>query len=431
MNASPPSDTGSAPGTPPTVVALIPAAGRGKRLGGGVPKQYQDVLGKPLLSHTLECFQQSSDVDAIVLIVHPEDQDTYAARVLEAGEFDKIRDVVDGGEERSDSVRAGLRATRDEDDIVLVHDGARPLVSAELIERVVRAAAQFGAAIPAIAVKDTVKEVADGVVVGTPPRGGLWAAQTPQGFRRALLLEAFDASPQTGSEVTDEASLVERLGAPVHIVEGDGANLKVTTAADLDTVEWSMLGQTGGSPSPSTRIGQGYDVHPFGPDSTARARRNPDRASPGPGGGTQDADVLTHAIIDALLGATALEDIGRQFPDSDPQYKDISSLVLLEQVRRLLEGRKGTRRQHRRRSHGAGPASGAPHGRNDGGHRQRLEGGAGHRVPESDDDRTTRFRGPRGGHRGSGGRAGGDPMTAWSRDGLRAEGRMSGTWKNC
>ena len=339
MNASPPSDTGSAPGTPPTVVALIPAAGRGKRLGGGVPKQYQDVLGKPLLSHTLECFQQSSDVDAIVLIVHPEDQDTYAARVLEAGEFDKIRDVVDGGEERSDSVRAGLRATRDEDDIVLVHDGARPLVSAELIERVVRAAAQFGAAIPAIAVKDTVKEVADGVVVGTPPRGGLWAAQTPQGFRRALLLEAFDASPQTGSEVTDEASLVERLGAPVHIVEGDGANLKVTTAADLDTVEWSMLGQTGGSPSPSTRIGQGYDVHPFGPDRQLVLGGIQIEHRQGLVGHS-DADVLTHAIIDALLGATALEDIGRQFPDSDPQYKDISSLVLLEQVRRLLEGRK-------------------------------------------------------------------------------------------
>ena len=220
------------------VVALIAAAGRGTRVGGELPKQYRPVLGKPLLWHTLSRFQQCAAVNGIVLVIRAGDR-ALCRQALEPDGFDKLRRIVDGGAERGESVKAGLQATAEADDIVLVHDAVRPFVSDALIRRVVETAAQRGAAIAAVAVTDTIKEVEEEVVVRTPPRNRLWAAQTPQAFRRDLLIEAYEKLPP-GEGATDEAALIERLGKPVYIVQGEHDNAKVTTADDLEEAEWRM-----------------------------------------------------------------------------------------------------------------------------------------------------------------------------------------------
>ena len=318
------------------VVAISPAAGRGTRVGGELPKQYRPLRGKPLLWHTLSRIESSPAVKAIILVVHPEDRALCRDHVLGEGEgFTKLRQLVDGGAERFESVRAGLQAAGEGDEIVVVHDAVRPFVSEALIHRVIAAAQRYDAAIAAVPAIDTIKEVAEGVVVRTPPRSRMWCAQTQQAFRRDLLAAAYSGLAP-GEGATDEAGLIERLGRPVHIVVGEHENVKVTTAQDMEEAEWRMnsIGK-GDTARVSRRVGQGYDVH--------RLRSGRDLILGGvriehPRGleGHSDADVLTHAIIDALLGAAGLGDIGRQFPDSDPAYKDISSLILLERVGDML-----------------------------------------------------------------------------------------------
>jgi 2-C-methyl-D-erythritol 4-phosphate cytidylyltransferase/2-C-methyl-D-erythritol 2,4-cyclodiphosphate synthase len=309
-------------------VAIIPAAGRGRRMGGETPKQYLPLAGRPLLWSTLAALERSPLVQALIIAVRPEDQ--HLAAQL-AADFAKVRCLVPGGEERSDSVRAGLAATTAADELVLVHDAVRPFVSPALIERVLAAARQWGAAIPALPVRETIKAVEEGQVRETPPRSRLWAAQTPQGFRRSLLLEA-TAAPATGAPATDEAMLVEQLGHPVRVVAGEPENIKITTPEDLEWSGWWLQRRAGGQmPTNRMRAGQGYDVHRL---EAGRALVLGGVAIPFERGlaGHSDADVLIHAIMDALLGAAGLGDIGRLFPDTDDRYRGISSLLLLKEV---------------------------------------------------------------------------------------------------
>ena len=316
-------DTGTA--------AIIPAAGRGVRLGGPVPKQYRLLNGRPILWHTLRRFEECPHVDSVILVVRADDRDLLGESVLQAGGLAKLRHVVDGGAERRDSVRSGLEATSGDDGILLVHDAVRPLVSDALIGRVVAAAVQYGAAIPALPGVETVKEVEDSRVVSTPDRDRLWFAQTPQGFRREVLLTAMQKR-HSGPPATDEAMAVEQAGeCAVHVVEGERDNVKITTEADMERVAWS-LGRGGG---PALRVGTGYDVHRL--VSGRPLILGGIHVPYGMGlDGHSDADVLTHAVIDALLGAAGMGDIGQLFPDTDEAFRDADSLALLAEVGRRL-----------------------------------------------------------------------------------------------
>ena len=302
---------------------IIPAGGSGQRMGGQIPKQFMPLGDRPVLSHTLACFEACSLVDSIVLVVPPDWIEHCRARVLSG--LSKVKGLVEGGDQRWTSVRAGIEVTDSSAEIILVHDGVRPFVSQGLIARVIEGACRWGAVVPALPIKETVKQVEGDQILSTPDRSRLWSAQTPQGFRRELLLAALKAGPGP-TPATDDAALVERQGAQVRIVEGEAENIKLTTPDDLGWAQWRL-----GRRERAMRIGQGYDVHQLGPD---RRLILGGVEIPFPLGlvGHSDADVLTHAIIDALLGATGQGDIGRLFPDTDPQFKDISSLLLLEQV---------------------------------------------------------------------------------------------------
>ena len=299
--------------------------------GGGIPKQYRHLYGKPILWHTLNRFEGNDSIRGIILVIHPEDRG-LCDQTLADGSFSKLQSVVDGGAERRDSVCAGLSASDEMDDILLVHDAVRPFVSDRLITALVQGAVHHGAVVPAIPVTDTIKEVKNGtVIVGTPDRRRLYCSQTPQAFRRQLLIDGVEAVRDGEGEVTDEASMVERAGHEVRILEGERGNIKVTTQEDIDRLEWLMSQQSAVATVGGSRVGIGYDVHALAAGRKLIL-----------GGveidhvcgldGHSDADVLTHAIIDALLGAAGLGDIGRLFPDSDPQYKGISSLQLLRDV---------------------------------------------------------------------------------------------------
>jgi len=220
------------------VLALIPAAGRGKRMGADVSKQFLELAGRPILAHTLDLFQASPLVDAIILVVPPHEQAACRRQVLAGGNYDKLRPLVDGGAERQDSVRNGLRAAgAASDDIVLIHDGVRPLLDPRSLPALVEVARTGNGAVLGVPVKDTVKQVRDGHIEGTPPRESLWLAQTPQAFPFGLIAEAHERAFAESFTGTDDASLVERLGRTVSMVRGDYRNLKITTPEDLLVAE--------------------------------------------------------------------------------------------------------------------------------------------------------------------------------------------------
>jgi 2-C-methyl-D-erythritol 2,4-cyclodiphosphate synthase/2-C-methyl-D-erythritol 4-phosphate cytidylyltransferase len=290
-----------------------------------------------LLWRVLSRFEANPLVADIVLVLRPQDIDYCRREILEPGGFAKIRSIVPGGVERRESVYLGLQQTTA--DMVLIHDAVRPFFSDALISRVVDATREHGAALPGLQVVETIKHVEEGRVVATPLREKLWRAQTPQGFDRHLLQRAHDMAAVADVEgITDDAMLVERLGHDVHIVPGEADNLKITTPQDLVWAEWAMREKEPVMAAGSMRIGQGYDVHRL---VEGRALVLGGVVVPFELGlaGHSDADVLTHAIIDALLGALSAGDIGQLFPDTDAQYKDISSLVLLEQVHALMAER--------------------------------------------------------------------------------------------
>ena len=219
-------------------VAIIPAGGAGRRMGGDVPKQFLPLSGMPVLVHTLRAFQRSPIIDEIFLAVPEGDMAAVRRDLVEEHGLSKVTSVLAGGAERQDSVANALMHVRDDHGIVLVHDGVRPFVTAELIRRVVAAAVEHGAVAVGVPVRETVKAVsAAGVVVKTVEREGLWLTQTPQAFRRQVICSAYEKAARDGFSGTDDASLVERMGNEVHIVLGDYRNIKITTPEDLALAE--------------------------------------------------------------------------------------------------------------------------------------------------------------------------------------------------
>ena len=213
------------------VGAIIPAAGRGKRIGASVPKQFLEIQGRPLLHHTLMVFASCKLIDYVVLVMPRADVDEMGEGWL--NKYAIVREVVVGGEQRQDSVYNGFNSLEEGTDIVVVHDGVRPFTTPQMITATVEAAQQHGAAITAIPVSDTVKQAADGFVKQTVSRDGLWRVQTPQAFQYGLLQQAFKKAKKDSYYGTDEGSLVEYLGERVKIVPGSELNIKITRKEDL------------------------------------------------------------------------------------------------------------------------------------------------------------------------------------------------------
>jgi 2-C-methyl-D-erythritol 4-phosphate cytidylyltransferase/2-C-methyl-D-erythritol 2,4-cyclodiphosphate synthase len=312
------------------VTCIIAAGGSGTRLGGPRPKQLLVLEGRTLLDRVVATFLAHPSVDDLVVAL-PADLVAAPPRCL-VDAAKPVR-VVAGGARRQDSVSNAFDAAAAASDVILVHDAARPFVSAALIGRTIEAAAAHGAAIAAIRANDTVKQVgADRVIETTLDRDAIYLAQTPQGFQRAVLAAAV-ALGRTGIEATDEAALAERAGFPVRVVDGDAANVKITSQEDLDDARRRV-----GSPARTGRAGSGYDLHRL---VAGRPLVLGGVTVPSVSGaiGHSDADVVCHAVTDAVLGAASLGDIGLHFPDSDPRWKDASSMDLLSRAVALVTAR--------------------------------------------------------------------------------------------
>ncbi|MDA0997884.1 MAG: bifunctional 2-C-methyl-D-erythritol 4-phosphate cytidylyltransferase/2-C-methyl-D-erythritol 2,4-cyclodiphosphate synthase [Proteobacteria bacterium] len=317
----------------PRTIAIIVGAGRGHRFGGGVPKQYLDLCGRPVLGHTLRAFAEHRRVDAILPVIHPDDAELFRTAALG---IETLAPVF-GGAQRQDSVLNGLRAIAGmAPDYVLVHDAARPRVAADLIDRVLDALANADGAVPALPVTDTLKRTdAAGRIADTVSRDGLWRAQTPQGFRFRSLLDAHEAV--AGRALTDDAAVAEAWGLMVGVVPGSEENIKITTAEDMARMTETIAGARQGM---TFRIGNGYDVHRLGPGSGIHLGGI---LIPFDGAliGHSDADVALHAITDAVLGAIADGDIGSHFPPSDPRWRGAASEVFLRHAAELVEKQGG------------------------------------------------------------------------------------------
>lgn len=299
------------------VAALIVAAGSGARAGGERPKQYQPLLGEPVLRHTLRAFCQHTDVAMVQPVIAADAFDLFA----EAAAGLATLEPVTGGATRGASVLAGLKALEDYGpDVVLIHDGARACVDEDTISRVIAALHEAKGAIAALSVTDTLKTDTGGNALTGPARETLWRAQTPQGFRFDDILDAYRAAK---GNFTDDAAVAEAAGLAVRLVRGSEDNLKITYSQDFTRAE-TILAARKGTTMMETRTGYGADVHRFGtgshvwlcgiavPHTHALA-------------GHSDADVGLHALTDALLGAIGAEDIGAHFPPSDPQWAGASS----------------------------------------------------------------------------------------------------------
>lgn len=306
-----------------STVALIVAAGRGLRAGGGVPKQYRALAGEPLLRHTVRAFTGHREVDGVCVVIHPDDRPLYEAAMAGLG----VLEPVHGGAARQDSVRLGLEALEAfAPDRVLIQDGARPFSDPALISRVIAALSDFDGAIPALPLNDTIKQAHGNLITATLPRETLHRAQTPQGFRYRAILEAHRAC--AGQNLTDDAAVGEHQGLKVAIVAGSERNMKITEPEDFERAE-ARLG--GGD----FVFGQGFDVHGFEPGDhvwlcgvkiphTHKLE------------GHSDADAGLHALTDAILGAIGAGDIGVHFPPTDPKWKGASSDQFLLHAAKLV-----------------------------------------------------------------------------------------------
>jgi 2-C-methyl-D-erythritol 4-phosphate cytidylyltransferase/2-C-methyl-D-erythritol 2,4-cyclodiphosphate synthase len=319
------------------VDAVVVAAGASSRMNG-VDKLGHAIAGRPILAWTLAALASTPIIDRIVVVVAP----GRAAGIRAAPWLpDIVAAVVSGGARRQDSVVAGVAALGDGEagDVVLVHDGARPLIRAALIERVATATARHGAAVPVVPVAETLKRVERSRVAGTVDRSSLAAAQTPQGIRRDVLARAWTLIPPGGTETwTDEAALLEACRIPVHAVPGEPTNIKVTLPGDLARVEAALA--AGGdvvAAAPAIRVGLGEDAHPFGPGAPLALGGLAFEGAPRLHGHS-DGDVALHAVCDALLGAVGQGDLGRLFPSGPETPAGIASRDLiaacLDRVRR-------------------------------------------------------------------------------------------------
>ena len=322
---------------------IIAAAGMGRRLGGPIPKQFLDMGGRPIIAKTLEAFETMDEVDHIFIVTNEEYLE-HCEKITKEYGISKIAAIVKGGAERQDSVYNALKAVSESNrdlsiEYVLIHDGARPFVNRRIILNVLEGVVQSGAAVACVPMKDSLRRVC--AAAGTAgkdeigvadqdasaacgscavDRSEFFAVQTPQGFDLSALLHAYEKAYGDGYYGTDDASIAERAGMDVLIVDGDYSNIKITTREDLP-MEY--------------RVGTGFDVHKF-EDDRKLILGGVDIPYEKGLAGHSDADVLVHALMDALLGAAAMGDIGRHFPDTDQKYKGISSLKLLEHVGALL-----------------------------------------------------------------------------------------------
>jgi 2-C-methyl-D-erythritol 4-phosphate cytidylyltransferase/2-C-methyl-D-erythritol 2,4-cyclodiphosphate synthase len=314
------------------VVAVIAAAGRGRRFGVEAPKQLLQLAGRTVLQRSVDAFDRSGRVHEIIVTVPPDLLSSGALTLRTAAT--PLR-IVAGGARRQDSVANGVKAAGDRADIVVIHDAARPFVSEALIGRTIDAAAEHGAAIAAVVASDTVKRASeDGAVVcETLPRQTIHLAQTPQAFRRHVL-DAALALGRRGAEATDEAALAEQAGHSVRLVAGEPTNIKITTPDDLALAR--VL--AGESVAAISRVGTGYDLHRLvaGRPLVLAGVELPSGVGPL---GHSDGDVVCHALTDAMLGAAAAGDIGQHFAPTDPRWKDAPGLDLLARALALVEAR--------------------------------------------------------------------------------------------
>jgi 2-C-methyl-D-erythritol 2,4-cyclodiphosphate synthase/2-C-methyl-D-erythritol 4-phosphate cytidylyltransferase len=333
-------------------------------MGGGIPKQYGKLGGMSILARTVKAFADQNEIHDIIIVTNGDFIGRCRKELGTLKLLGKVRAIIPGGKERQDSIYEAVRQLPDDVDIVLVHDGVRPFVTGELIRRTIETAKEHGAAVAAVPVKDTVKTVENNYLTKTLDRKRLYSVQTPQGFRRELLVRAYEEAFRNNYYGTDDAFLVERIGEKSHIVRGDYYNIKITTMEDIVFGEAILGGriETGtgqheelldrgqyntpideenglmpnSSPVDDIRVGSGYDVHKL---TEGRKLILGGVELPYEKGllGHSDADVLLHAIMDAMLGAAALGDIGRHFPDNDEAYRGISSLLLLKEVASILK----------------------------------------------------------------------------------------------
>jgi len=318
------------------VTAIIAAGGRGHRLGAAEPKQLLAVAGRAILERSVSTFLLHPSVDEVVVAL-PQELVENPPAYLRADEAAGARHakplrVVAGGARRQDSVANAFRAAASTSDVIVIHDAARPFASADLIARTIAAAAESGAALAAVQARDTVKQGRGQFVGATLPRDTIFLAQTPQAFRRSVLADALALA----DDVTDEAALAERAGHPVQIVEGEASNIKITTAEDLPIAEAiAKFSDRKTLPARTGRAGTGYDLHRL---VAGRPLVLGGVTIPSDVGalGHSDADVVCHAVTDAILGAVGQGDIGRHFPDSDPRWKDASSVDLLARAVEMI-----------------------------------------------------------------------------------------------
>ncbi|PZQ83678.1 MAG: bifunctional 2-C-methyl-D-erythritol 4-phosphate cytidylyltransferase/2-C-methyl-D-erythritol 2,4-cyclodiphosphate synthase [Ancylobacter novellus] len=312
---------------------IVVAAGSGQRAGEGMPKQYRHIGGQTVLRRTLERFATHEGIRRVLPVIHPD----HAALCAEsARELPGILTPVAGGATRQASVRAGLEALADDPpDLVLIHDAARPFVSARLISDAIATAQRHGAAVPALALVDTIKAVPEpGFLAGGPSRDGLRSVQTPQSFRFDLILAAHRG--QIGrDDLTDDAAVAEAAGHPVASFAGDPANVKLTTPEDFVTAERNAAAEL-----MDVRTSTGFDVHAFAPGDHVMLGgvRVPHEFGLT---GHSDADVVLHAMTDALLGTIGSADIGHHFPPSDPQWKGAASDQFLAHAAALVRAAGG------------------------------------------------------------------------------------------
>ncbi len=306
--------------------AIIVAAGSGRRMGMEKNKILMPIGGSPVIGLTLSAFLAEPRIDAIILVIRRQDESEIEQILSNLKGAERIT-VVYGGAERTDSVAAAVAALKRDVGCVLIHDGARPLIKRSTITAVLDALRSHAAVIPTVPVSNTIKVVADGVVQKTLQRSQLNAVQTPQGFERDLFERMLAFSEQSQASFTDDAAIAEALGETVYCVAGDVGNIKITNAQDLLVAETLLMNSRGGV----MKVGTGYDVHRLvegrkliigGVDIPFEKGLE----------GHSDADVLLHAITDAVLGAAGLGDIGLHFPDSDDRYHNIDSLLLLERA---------------------------------------------------------------------------------------------------
>ncbi len=316
----------------PRVAAVIVAAGRGIRAGGGLPKQYRTIGDRMVLSRTVAAFARHPRIDDIRVVIHPDDRVLYEASVAGID----LPDPVPGGATRQDSVRAGLEALAagTPPKIVLIHDAARCFVSAAVIDRVIDAVDATHGAVPALPVSDTLKRADGDLVRGTVARAGLYRAQTPQGFPFAAILAAHRAVA-TRDDLTDDAAVAEAAGLAVRLVAGAEENVKLTTEADF-----ARLTRREKATAREPRTGFGFDVHRFAPGDHLWlcGMRIAHSATLK---GHSDADVALHALTDALLGAIADGDIGDHFPPGDPEWRGAPSHRFLAHAAHLVRERGG------------------------------------------------------------------------------------------